>query len=151
MLNELYKAVKLVESGDNPLAVRFEEGFMRMIPDRDKAVVRARANIYAFLPSVKAYLSFSVGRCQFMVYNLYFVDKIYDYLLKQNLMPVRIPFTVPDEVEFELFKLFIAERMTTLWLKLSSGVRLNEDDLKTFSKLWNGSYAYYDKLVRYLK
>lgn len=151
MLNELYKAVKLVESGDNPLAIRFEESFMHMISDRDKALVRARANVYAFTPSIKAYLSFSVGRCQFMVYNLYFTDSIYNYLLKENLMPVRIPFLVDDSIEFELFRLFISERMRFLYLKLSENFKLTEQDLKQFSRFWNGSEAYYNKLVRYLK
>lgn len=150
-LERLYKAVKLVESGDNPLAVRFEENFMRMISDRDKALVRARAHVYAFTQSAKAYLSFSVGRCQFMVYNLYFIDSIYNYLLKENLMPVTIPFVVDDSVEFELFKLFISERMRFLYLKLSENLKLNEQDLKVFSRFWNGSEAYYNRLARYLR
>ncbi|MEM4863430.1 MAG: hypothetical protein QW706_09685 [Candidatus Nezhaarchaeales archaeon] len=150
-LERLYRAVKITESNDNPLAIRFEEHFMRRVNERDKAFVRARVHVYAFTDTIKSYLAFSVGRCQFLIYNLYFIDSIYDYLLKQNLMPVRIPLVVSDSVEFELFKLFISERMRFLYLKLLENVKLSEQDLRLFSKFWNGSEAYYNRLVRHLR
>ncbi|MEM1673082.1 MAG: hypothetical protein QXT86_13615 [Archaeoglobaceae archaeon] len=151
MMSKLYKAVKLVESNDNALAVRFENAFRGRISDKDKAVLRAKASLYAFNESIKAYLSFSIGRCQFLVYNLYFIDGLYKFLTMHKLMPVTIPFVVPDEIEFELFKIFISERMKALYRKLEANRELSEEELKEFAKRWNGSEAYYRLLIKHLR
>lgn len=151
MIDSLYRAVKIIESSDNVYAIRFEDKFMQRITDKDKALIRARLHLHAYTQSIKAYLAFSVGRCQFMIYNLYFIDPIYNFLKSKRLIPITIPYVISDEIEFELFKLFISERMKDLHNKIQRGKSLNVDDLKRFSLIWNGSEAYYDKLVKHLK
>lgn len=116
---------------------------MNRINTSDKAYMRARNVLrkkiegYVSEKTVKAYLSFSVGRVQILVYNYYFIDSLFSYIASIGKLPVSIPFLLTDDEEFEAFKIFIKARNIPIPDSIADDERLN-----TFAKMYNGSVDY---------
>lgn len=160
VLTLLFNAVRAVESNNNPNAIRFEPVFYRRLIgiDKDISITRAYEYFnkqygmsYISRDTVCAFLSHSVMGIQMMVYNLFFYPDIYGYINKMKI-PIRIPMTVDISVEYELFSLFLKaiKYYDLIIVKSPQSLISDVSLLKGFSKRYNGSVDYYDKLIKAL-
>jgi len=138
-LEILYRCVVEVESSGNPFAIRYEPRFANRILSDDPALRRAIHYYHANLDTLRSFLAFSVGRIQVLIYNLFFYDDVYDFVMSKGFKPC-IPYYLPEHAEKELFHILLK----------SMGIDFfpfdNEELLYRFAKHWNGSPAYAKRL-----
>jgi len=141
----LYYAVSLIESGGNPLVFRFEPGFMNKIQDGDRALTRVGRFFTGFMTkeSKKAFLSFSVGRVQIMIYNLFFYDSLFEYIVSEGITP-SIPLALDSSRELELFKRLLEAKEIDYFPS-------DKEEFERWGYRWNGSKEYAKKLIKVLK
>lgn len=138
----LFDVVSEIESNNNSNAIRYEDRFYCRLThisvDSDKALSRiSRWLGWTTFGTLRRYASFSVSRVQILVYNMYFIDGIYEYLDRFGLLPVPIPTGFAKIHEQEIFLRFLEERIPFYH-------RVLEDPLylARFAKLYNGSPKY---------
>jgi len=138
---DLYIVVSRIESNHDPTAFRFEPEFADRIPNNDPALKRASEYYHAYTPSLKAFLSFSVGRIQVLVYNLFFYPEVFEVVKSLRKFP-SVPYILSEAEEFEIFKALLKA------FRIDFNPLESYQNAVAFATRYNGNPAYANRLYR---
>ena len=137
MITTLSQLVALVESGDNPHALRYEPGFDKyVLPATIKKIIAAHKPAYMNTTTARELLKFSYGRYQIMGENIYSL----------GYQGTIAAFLNDDMAQLTMFSAFIRSRNINYSL---AHLKANEMRLKEFARKYNGSVAYAETLRKH--
>ncbi|WP_456400120.1 N-acetylmuramidase domain-containing protein [Persephonella sp.] len=139
-MKELKDIIKLIESSNNPQAVRFEPHFYERLKSRtnDTAVLKIREIHKCTYYTALMIASTSWGLFQIMGYNLYFYNLIdttvFDFLFN-------------EELQEQAFKKFIEKRRINFTIE---ELKSDPEKVRRFARYYNGDEIRYARKIEKL-